>query len=240
MIMCKMSSPPRPPKKFPFCHHITAGSGCLERCCRLPLTQHSCGCSVKKASPVKEELSSKTASLIASYPLHKASLSFPTQGGEKKPGRFRKKFFTSPPLLLLLRPHSGPTPPPSSSLLCESFPLFCSARFLSTVTRTNFPIWMWLAFTVLLTIIFPLALANTPLPAPHLCLPIPLPSPFLPFLLPGTIWSRACAPLHSFTQPLTDTFSQWGSTSCLFERIRHTPCLLVNRNITFSRPSISQ
>lgn len=124
-IMCKMS-PSSPPKKFPFCHHITAGSGCLQRCCRLALTQHSCGCSVKKASPVEEELSSKTASVIASYPLHKASLSFPTKGGEKKPGRFRKKFFTSPPpltlppssLLLLLRPRSGPTPPPSSALFC--------------------------------------------------------------------------------------------------------------------------
>lgn len=81
--------------------------GCLEDCFCRPLRQHSCGCSMKKPHWPERNYSgtfSWTASMIASSPLHKASLSF--RGGEKKPSRYRKKFLTGPPV-----PSSSPAPP---------------------------------------------------------------------------------------------------------------------------------
>lgn len=94
-----------------------------------------------------------------------------------------------------------PSPPPqrphpSSSLLCESFPLFHSPRFLSTVAPLYFPIWLWLVFTVSLTLIFPLVLPSLPLSLSALFSSPPLLSSS-PAARNFSVWSPTSASLFS-------------------------------------------
>lgn len=80
---------------------------CMVRYFCCPLRQHSCCRLLKRPHQLKRNYLgtfSWKASMIASKPLHKASLSF--RGGKKMPGGNRKKFLTDPPF-----PASSRTPP---------------------------------------------------------------------------------------------------------------------------------
>lgn len=100
--------------------------------------------------------------------------------------------------------------------LWKFFPLLHSTPFLSTVAHSDFPIWLWLV--------------SHPLSPPslQLCLPLPLLSSS-PAARNFSIWSPACASLHSLT-PVKQT---WLPDGVFFWE---TLCVSVNRVVTFSPP----
>lgn len=107
--------------------------------------------------------------MIASYPLHKASLSFPRRG-EKAQSVSEKIPHWPSPLLLL----TGPTPPPPSSVKVSSPPLRSLGFFPLSLALTS-PSGCDLCSLSHLPLFFPLS------PPP---LSLSAPPPPLPFFLP--------------------------------------------------------
>lgn len=141
-------------------------------CC--PFRQHSC-CHLKPHQSKRNYLGtfSWKASMVASKPLHKASLSF--RGGKKMPGGNRKKFLTDPPF-----PASSWTPPLvlpplwkffSPSLLLVSF--HCRSSSLPHLVVVSVHCLTYPYFSSSPS---PFPLYLSPLfflPSPHLFLPLP-------------------------------------------------------------------
>lgn len=157
--------------------------------------------------------------MIASYPLHKASLSFPRRG-EKAQSVSEKIPHWPSPLLLL----TGPTPPPPSSVKVSSPPLRSLGFFPLSLALTS-PSGCDLCSLSHLPLFFPLS-------PPPLYLCLPLPHPFLsssPAARNFSIWSPTCASLHSLTLPAHRHNYPMATNLSPFYGIWHTLSLLVNR-----------